>query len=70
MLVDFVRYVGDAFLWAIAAGFAVSAILAMVMAVVGTRKQDIPFAMLFVFIGLMMLGISALLCVLAYQLIL
>lgn len=69
MFMEFVRYATDAFLWIMAAGFAASAILAVVMAVVGTRKQDVPFAMLIVFIALIMLVVSALLCLLAYRLV-
>ena len=70
MFTELVRFVSDAFLWVMAAGFAASAVLAIMMAVVGTRKRDVPFAALIVLIGLVMLGISALLCVAAYRLLL
>lgn len=57
MLMQFIRYVADAFLWMLAIGFAGAGVLAIVLtAEVTKRREDIPFALLVILIGLIMLG--------------
>lgn len=70
MLTEFIRYATDAFIWIMAFGFLCSSALAMFMAVNGVRnRDDIPFALIIVFCGLILLGGCVGLCFLGVRIL-
>lgn len=60
MLMDFIRYVSAVLLWMMAIGSAGAGVLAIMLAFECTeRREDIPFTLMVVLIGLVMLGVCA-----------
>lgn len=69
MLIDFFRYVSAVLLWMMAIGSAGAGVLAIMLAFeCATRREDIPFTLMVILIGLIMLGACAGLAFLGYRL--